>query len=584
MANKISVLIDVTVDNANRAIKGFKQSVTDADGAVGKLKAGTKSTFDSIKANAGTMAVAAGGSLLAFGAKAVTEFQNVALEAGKMSEALGLPVEDASRLIEVAGDIGIEADALEKSLGRMNLTAGQTPGYFDEIGASISRNKDGTINVKDTFLNVVDALNSMPDAAKRAEAAQRIFGRSWQNMAELIGLGADGITTAMGEVSDAKVIDQAELQKARDLRAAFDALKDAIDNITLAVGESLAPAVAESAEELARLVGWAEKLKLLDLAGWANELAAPLEPLIRLVDVAEGKTDIYGQTIHRVSDEQMAFVRAAKEAGLSAEEVNAALEQGITDLDEYYESEKEATEAAIGLGGELKKLGEEAVRSTGELVAEAIALDNAGRKAEDAERKTANLTRQHEALRRELSDRAGYLTAQEGIAALATQAQETGDVTELQVIRMKEDILEYGAQADSVADKERVAEINTLLDQGNYDLAALMLSELEKTRTVRYNVAVNNATNATNTGRQGGVPWSHTGSRFEAGEGKAIIPDEQLFVPDTAGRMYSPAESQRMLGGGQPPSVTNNYTFNGVQDPADAVRRFEAAMWQAGAK
>jgi copper chaperone CopZ len=57
---------------------------------------------------------------------------------------------------------------------------------------------------------------------------------------------------------------------------------------------------------------------------------------------------------------------------------------------------------------------------------------------------------------------------------------------------------------------------------------------------------------------------SHTGSRFEAGEAKAIIPGEQIFVPDGPGRMFSPAESQRMLGGGAP-NVTVKVMIDGQE-------------------
>jgi hypothetical protein len=46
MANsKISVVIDVAVDKANRSLQSFKQSINDADGATGKFKAGASQAF-----------------------------------------------------------------------------------------------------------------------------------------------------------------------------------------------------------------------------------------------------------------------------------------------------------------------------------------------------------------------------------------------------------------------------------------------------------------------------------------------------------------------------------------------------------
>ena len=61
MANKISVLIDVTVDKGIAALKNFQKSVGDADGVVGKFKAGASSAMDTVKAHSTELALVAGG-------------------------------------------------------------------------------------------------------------------------------------------------------------------------------------------------------------------------------------------------------------------------------------------------------------------------------------------------------------------------------------------------------------------------------------------------------------------------------------------------------------------------------------------
>lgn len=66
---------------------------------------------------------------------------------------------------------------------------------------------------------------------------------------------------------------------------------------------------------------------------------------------------------------------------------------------------------------------------------------------------------------------------------------------------------------------------------------------------------------------------SHTGSRFEAGETKQIIPG-QVFTPDTPGRLSSPGESKRMVEaskGGDTYNVTVNN--NGRDVTADDIGR-----------
>ena len=112
MANKISVIIDVAVDKATSSLKSFRTSIAEADGASGKFKAGFASVAAGVKANAGSIAASAGAALVAFGVESVKAFQDTALAARDFSNATGVAVEDASRLIEVAGDFGIEATAL----------------------------------------------------------------------------------------------------------------------------------------------------------------------------------------------------------------------------------------------------------------------------------------------------------------------------------------------------------------------------------------------------------------------------------------------------------------------------------------
>ena len=105
MANKISVIIDATADKAVASLKNFRTSIAEADGAAGKMKAGFAGASGAIQANAGALAMSAGTALIAFGVKAVGAFTETALAAGKFSDATGIAVDDASRWMEVGGDV-----------------------------------------------------------------------------------------------------------------------------------------------------------------------------------------------------------------------------------------------------------------------------------------------------------------------------------------------------------------------------------------------------------------------------------------------------------------------------------------------
>ena len=359
-ADKIKITIDVIGDKASSSLGKFRTDLDNAEGATGKFKVAAGGAFDYVKQNAAQFAVAGGAALVAFGAKAVSAFADLGIEAGKLSDALGMPVEDASRLMEVAGDLGIETKTLESTIGRMNRTAADTPGAFDDIGAAIVRNADGTVNVNETFLSTVDALNKIPDATERASAAQKIFGRSWMDIAELVGQGADDVRASLDSVSDAKVIDESEVQKAREFRAAMDRFKDSIEDITIAVGEGLIPIVSSGTEGIAAMVEVADKLKLIDLAGWFSSMTNPISQFNRVLATARGEADLFGRSVTDVNDEQMSFVQAAKDAGVAGSEVKAALDAGVTSWAGYQawvetagEATTETAAASIDLSAEL---------------------------------------------------------------------------------------------------------------------------------------------------------------------------------------------------------------------------------------
>lgn len=336
MANKVTVLIDVVTDRANSALGKFRTEVGNAEGAVGKFKAGAGAAFENVKQNAGNLALAAGTALVAFGVQAVSAFQDTALAAGKLRDSLGLTAEEASRYIEVAGDVGIETTALESTIGRMNRAATDTPRAFDAIGAAIGRNRDGTTNVNQTFLNVVDALNKMPDASERAAAAQKIFGRSWMDIAELVGMGAEDLQKALDGIETNKIIDDEEIAEARRYRDAMDALKGVSEDLTLAVGSHLVPVIADLAEGL-QIV--AEKGR--DLGGIIpSQITKPVGMLADQVQRSlmpwKYYTDFFGEaaeTTGRLGDLTGALTDDLEENEVATEEAAAAAEEAARSHD-----------------------------------------------------------------------------------------------------------------------------------------------------------------------------------------------------------------------------------------------------------
>ena len=264
MANRITTLFDLDTKGFDSGLKKLRGEVAKADGIVGKLKTAGSGLGTILQDNIAGASLAAGTALVAFGVKSVKAFQDTALAAGAFADATGTSVEAASRLIEVSGDIGIEAGTVETALGKMNKTLGASPNLFNMLGVQIAKTATGATDVNGTFLNVVDRLNAIKDPAEKARVATQLLGRDWQSMAELIAQGSGKLKQSMADVQSGKVISPEELKKARELRASFDDLNDSIENIALTIGAQLAPAAKTAAGVLSGVVENVDKVKFED--------------------------------------------------------------------------------------------------------------------------------------------------------------------------------------------------------------------------------------------------------------------------------------------------------------------------------
>lgn len=323
MAIKIPIITELQdegIKRAKREFDKFKGAVAGAEGGMGKFKAGSKAIFDGIQANAATFATAAAGAFVSFAAKGVTAFQELALSADKFAGATGLAVEEASRLMEVTGDLGIEAGTVENAIGKMNQNLGKSPDLFKELGIQVEYAKDGTVNANETFLNVIDRLNKIKDPATKAKIATQILGKGWRDMSNLIQLGSDDLRRSLAQVSDAKTISPEEAAKAKKFRDNMDNLKDTIEDLSLQIGEVLVPAIAKAVEEF-------NKLKIVDVGGGFFESMfgrSPTQKFLGQMRLAKGALEAIG----------ISFDEAKQDEPLISEEEINNLQMAASDLED----------------------------------------------------------------------------------------------------------------------------------------------------------------------------------------------------------------------------------------------------------
>jgi len=361
MAINIPILTEFS-DNGIKAAKAafanFKTAVGDAQGGMNKFKAGSKVALDAVKANAGLFAVAAGAAIGKFAIEAIGQFQDLALAAGKFADATGLAVEDASRYMEVAGDIGIPVDALEGAIGRLNRTIGADAGKVRYLGVDLVYLKDGSLDVNETFLNTIQRIKDIKDPAEKARVAAQLLGKGWQGMSELIQMGADDLSKSLASVDDSKIIDKEEVDKAKNYRAAMDDLRDSFEKVAINLGERLIPKVAELLELLAKLpevlrgAGGVVEGAITDeyLASLGNEAAITR---LRFKDLAEMYGGYYASRVQGAKDDTYKL----EQQMLDLEDATSKTDQAFKNLKDELKLESAMADAKT----QLDELAEKAV-------------------------------------------------------------------------------------------------------------------------------------------------------------------------------------------------------------------------------
>ena len=262
MANKITTLIEVKVDEAISGMRRFRQSVADADGVANKFRAGASSAFGALKQYSAEAALAAGVALVAFGVKAVQAFEDAAKAARDLGDATGLTTEQASRWIAVADDMGVGADQLSTAFGRVAKTLDAK--VWESYGIATRDASGRARQANEILLDSFDVLAQTTNATERARIGNELFGRGYANIAPLLGKSREAMEAYLRSVERGQVITAAEERKAERMRLAQDALADAFGEVQLAVGEvlvELAPLIEAMAGATTAAVEFFERTK-----------------------------------------------------------------------------------------------------------------------------------------------------------------------------------------------------------------------------------------------------------------------------------------------------------------------------------
>jgi hypothetical protein len=244
-------------------------------------------------------ATAAAGALVAFGVQSVKAYTSAAREAGLLSEAMNIGTENASRWLETVKPYGVELGDIQDIFGNLAQLVKENDGVFAELGVTIAKNKDGTTDLSETTMRLIEQLGKIPDGAQRAALSQKLFGEQGsRQMTALIAKSKD-VRKEFDGLSDSLVFTEAEKDKAAEYDEVMRDVGQSVRELQMEVAQGLMPAVED-------LAGAFQKLDSMTgfLGGTSNLIEATvrsltqLNPAVWAANVANG----LGQSLGIVAD------------------------------------------------------------------------------------------------------------------------------------------------------------------------------------------------------------------------------------------------------------------------------------------
>ena len=153
----------------------------------------------------------------------VKVFEDYALQVSDLSRLTGMSMEDSSRMIQLADDMRISYEGLQKAL------------WF--------ASKNGVeVNI-DSLAALADKYNGFSSATERATFLAKTFGKGGEEMGKLLTLGADGVRQLSAAIEPNLVLTAESRKKALDYSIALDELSDKLKGAAVSAGQVLAPAL-----------------------------------------------------------------------------------------------------------------------------------------------------------------------------------------------------------------------------------------------------------------------------------------------------------------------------------------------------
>lgn len=267
------------------------RSVTQMQSTLGGLKLSSIAAFTGISLGAAALGSAIRSAFSTIKDSIVSQLEAID-EVGKASDQIGITTEALIGLRHAADLAGIDATALDKSLGRMQrslsdaaLKGGETAQVFQALGIDAKELVKAAPD--EAFKVIADKIKGIENPTLRAKAAFDIFGRAGQELLSLLLAGSGAITAFQAR---AELLQQfVSREMAQSIEDANDAMLDmrtAASGLSRALAVGLAPTIEKLADGLTlatlnagKLLDTLGRLAVFGVTGQGAGLPASLDRL-----------------------------------------------------------------------------------------------------------------------------------------------------------------------------------------------------------------------------------------------------------------------------------------------------------------
>lgn len=329
-------------------------------------------------------AVAAGLAIAKFVGDAVNEFADLAIQVRDFSRATGIAVRESSMLLEAFELLGVDAGTAQAAMFKLGRAIATSGDKLAEFGVKVAKGRDGSVDLRETLLNLSDAYNSTDDATKRANLVFTAFGKSGAKLVPILAAGRQEIERLTAAADDFGTITESDIRAAEQLRISQRQLKDSFEDVKVAIGRSVVPALTEMLTTLNDTfkvvtdVGGKIKGVFDDLPGpiktVVGEVVKSANPFHRLKQVVGLFGEDSKQAARNTAELEVAMEDAAEAAEEQAKQIEAVSNALVASVNSTFalkqaedglsDSHREAANKARDLAKAIKEHGRNSVEAT----------------------------------------------------------------------------------------------------------------------------------------------------------------------------------------------------------------------------